>query len=393
MTGPGRKRSKRYAPNRPVAVLPRYGTFPLFWLGGRLKYSGCRVGFAGRGAAGGAVPAGLAIHLDPHPQYGSPIQTSGAPSPTRSRFVAKNSDGLDGPALRAGRNDLFRGNALASLGVLQEDFDPKPVIHLLATPACDGRVLVDVDALLPVVLWQLPPVGQRACVIGGDALERLPVRSDKAECAVIENLHDDPALMHLAMVVAAELDEIGDLGFSSFRPVVDVMGIHVARVRATRESAAAIACVERAANRRWDTSRLASNIEWLALLVLQDVDNARIARQTTHRLHRQRRAVLELATSCAALAQGLGIHMNHNLLAVAAAQCLRTMLQETLRNPPQGIGTPGSPGRSLLGHGHGRAAGGLRAETSAETSLAIGLFTAASSALINRAPISAGTRP
>ena len=53
----------------------------------------------------------------------------------------------------------FRGNARSSLGVLQEDIDRKSVIHRLATPACDGRVLVDVDALLPVILWQLPPVG------------------------------------------------------------------------------------------------------------------------------------------------------------------------------------------------------------------------------------------
>ena len=53
----------------------------------------------------------------------------------------------------------FRRNSFSSLSVLQEDIDRKAVIHRLATPACDSRVLVDVDALLPVVLWQLPPVG------------------------------------------------------------------------------------------------------------------------------------------------------------------------------------------------------------------------------------------
>ena len=94
----------------------------------------------------------------------------------------------------------FRGNARSSLGVLQEDIDRKAVIHSLATPACDGRVLVNVDALLPVVLWQLPPVGQRAGGIGGDALERLPIRSDKAQCAVIEDLYYDSALMDLPVM-------------------------------------------------------------------------------------------------------------------------------------------------------------------------------------------------
>lgn len=96
----------------------------------------------------------------------------------------------------------FCGNALSSLGVLQEDLDRKAVVHRLTTPTRGGGVLVNVDTLLLVVLRQLPPVGQGAGVIGSDAVERLSVRSDKAQRAVIEDLYYHSALMHLPVMEA-----------------------------------------------------------------------------------------------------------------------------------------------------------------------------------------------
>ena len=69
--------------------------------------------------------------------------------------------------------------------------------------------------------------------------------------------------------------------------------VDVPRVRATRESAAAIACVERAANGRWNAARLAPDVERFTLLVLHGSDNAGITRQTTHGLHREGGTVLE----------------------------------------------------------------------------------------------------
>lgn len=86
----------------------------------------------------------------------------------------------------------FRGNALSTLGLAQEDFDCEPVVHLLAPPTGDGRVLVDAYALSRVLYRQLLPVGERTCVIGSDAVEGLSARSDEAECTVIEELNDHP---------------------------------------------------------------------------------------------------------------------------------------------------------------------------------------------------------
>jgi hypothetical protein len=84
--------------------------------------------------------------------------------------------------------------------VLQQDLDRKAVVHRLATPTRGGGVLVDADTLLLVMLRQLPPVGQGARVIGGHAIEGLAVRSDKAQCAVIEDLYYDSALMDLPVM-------------------------------------------------------------------------------------------------------------------------------------------------------------------------------------------------
>src|ERR1700688_1222138 len=158
--------------------------------------------------------------------------------------------------------------------------------------------------------------------------------------------------MHLTVMEAAQLHKVGKLRLASLSPVVDVMCIDVPRVRATRESAAAIACVERAANRRRNAACLASDVERLTVLVLQDADDAGVARQATHGLRREGGAVLELAASRAAVAQRLSIHMHDDLLAVSRVQCLGPVLQETLSDPAQGISATRTPRGSLVGRLH-----------------------------------------
>src|ERR1700736_6420245 len=137
------------------------------------------------------------------------------------------------------------------------------------------------------------------------------------------------------------------------------MRVDVPRVRATREPAAAIACVERAANRRRNAACLASDVERLTLLVFHNADDAGIARQATHSLQREGWTVLELTASRAAVSQGFNVHVHDDLLAVSGAQGLGAVLQETLRDPPQGIGAPGAPRRSLLGRVYDQAKLGL----------------------------------
>jgi hypothetical protein len=83
-------------------------------------------------------------------------------------------------------------------------------------------------------------------VTGRDAVEALAVRFEKAQCAIVQDLYHYLPLMDLAVMEAAELHKVRELGLASLCPVVNVVCVHIARVRAARKSAAAIACVERA---------------------------------------------------------------------------------------------------------------------------------------------------
>ena len=137
------------------------------------------------------------------------------------------------------------------MGLLHEYGNSQIVIHLLAPPARGRGVLVDLDVLLSVVFHQLVPVGQRSGVIGGYAVEALAVRFDETHGAIIQDLHDHPALVDLAVMESAHLDEVGQLGLAALGPMVDVVGVNIVRVRAAGKSAAAIARVQRAAQCRW----------------------------------------------------------------------------------------------------------------------------------------------
>src|ERR1700690_3421366 len=108
--------------------------------------------------------------------------------------------------------------------------------------------------------------------------------------------------------------------------MLDVMGIHVMRIAASGESAAAIACVERAAKRGRNATCLASDVERLALSVLQDAYNAGVAGQATGGLCRKRWTLLELAASRDAVSKRLGVHVHDDLLTVSSVQRLRPVL-------------------------------------------------------------------
>src|SRR5580698_1232505 len=148
---------------------------------------------------------------------------------------------------------------------------------------------------------------------------------------------------------ATELHQIRQLRLASLGPMMNMVCVDVPRVRTTRESATSIACVERTANRRWNATRLAPDIERLASLIFYHADDTGITGQATHRLYSERRPVLQLATSRPTRSQSLGIDVHNDLLAISRAQGLRSVLQETLGDSPQGIGAPGTPRRSLIG--------------------------------------------
>jgi len=74
--------------------------------------------------------------------------------------------------------------------------------------------------------------------------------------------------MHGTMVKAAQRDEIGGLRFTAVGPVLDVMRVEVTRIRAAGETASFVAGVQHASQRSGNRARLASDVEWLAVIVL-----------------------------------------------------------------------------------------------------------------------------
>jgi hypothetical protein len=71
------------------------------------------------------------------------------------------------------------------------------------------------------------------------------------------------------------------------------------RVRAARETAAAIACFERPLQRRRNGARLAADVERLAFFALDNAHERSFAAEPPHGLQRKRPAVVELAAKIA----------------------------------------------------------------------------------------------
>jgi hypothetical protein len=121
------------------------------------------------------------------------------------------------------------------------------------------------------------------------------------------------------MVRAAQMHQILELGLPALDPMLHMMGIQKAPIRAPGEAAFGIAGVERAADRRRDAASLAAHLERFAPLGLDDANQARVAGQTAHRRGRQCGAVLEVAASGALILQSLGIDVHHHLVTVRGA--------------------------------------------------------------------------
>src|ERR1700722_12763456 len=148
---------------------------------------------------------------------------------------------------------------------------------------------------------------------------------------------------------ATELHQIRQLGLASVGPMMDVVRVDIPRVRTTRESATAIACVERTAGRRRNATRLAPHIERLAPLIFHHPDNTGVTGQAPHCLYSERRPVLQFAASRPTISQSLGIDVHNDLMTISRAQGLGSVLQETLGDSPQGIRAPSTPRWSLIG--------------------------------------------
>ena len=188
--------------------------------------------------------------------------------------------------------------------------------------------------------------------------------------------------MHGAMMEAAQRDEIGRLGLAAIRPVLDVVHVDVARVAAAGKAAALVARGEQAAQRRGDDARLAADVERLAVLVLDERDDAGVAGEAARGFGGDGGAVLDLA---AAGARGCAGSRRRRARRSAGdpppGDFEHVVREKTLGDAGEGVGAPRAEGHDLPGRSRGNV---LDVQRTGRPS------TATSSAFMTRAPVSAG---
>ena len=124
---------------------------------------------------------------------------------------------------------------------------------------------------------------QRSCPWRlGNSHDTAPIGSAEPYLATVNALDCRATFVNEAEVSSAQAYEIGELGLAAISPVFDVMAIDN-RIRAARKSATIIAVCQRAANRGWNGSRLAPNIEGLAGLLAEHWHHARVAQKPPRR--------------------------------------------------------------------------------------------------------------
>src|SRR4029079_8121835 len=117
---------------------------------------------------------------------------------------------------------------------------------------------------------------------------------DESQRSIVESLDANAALVHGAMVKAAEREEIGRFGFPAVGPMLDVMGVDVASVSTAGKAATFVARIPETSKRGGDSSRLAAHVERLAIIVFNQVDDACVAGEPARSFRGHGRAMLEL---------------------------------------------------------------------------------------------------
>lgn len=170
------------------------------------------------------------------------------------------------------------------------------VVHSFSVPTRNRGPGIDVNAFLLVHTMDFIPFERRR-VLMVRPLKRPAMVAEEFPTAVFAPLDHYFALMHHAMVGAAQGNEVREFGFAAVRPVFNMMGVDVLMIGATRETAALISGVQRTAKRGWDDSSLSPDIQRLAALVLDDAYETGIARHATRGFERQGRSMFELAAA------------------------------------------------------------------------------------------------
>src|SRR3984957_709435 len=207
----------------------------------------------------------------------------------------------------------FRGNAPCASYAGEKAEYGQIVVHALAGPTRGRGSRVDVTPLsLMHIVDRIPPVGRPVLAIG--LLVRPAVLAQELPAAILASFDDYFALVHHAMVRAAKRYQIGKLCFTAVRPVFDVMCVDVTVECATWKSAAGIARIQRAAQRGWNAAGLTADVEWFAIIVLDQWHEAGVAGYLTRRFHCNRRTVFDLAAAILVITQCCRVDVHHDLI-------------------------------------------------------------------------------
>jgi hypothetical protein len=157
-------------------------------------------------------------------------------------------------------------------------------------------------------------------------------------------------------MAAAEQGEVGECGGAAVGPVADMVALAEAHV-AAREAAAAVAMVERSAERWWNGAGAGADFHDAALGIVAHDDPARIARQPLRRSSWNARALLKDGLAgLLGVGQDLGIDVDDDLIALARSTGVEFVVQGGLGDERKGIGLLLLHGRRVGLAGVGAAA-------------------------------------
>ena len=213
----------------------------------------------------------------------------------------------------------------------------------------------------------------------------------EADAALGVALDGVAALVHEAMVLPAEEDEVVEARLAAVRPVLAVVGLQMAAALAAGETAGVVvAGLEQPAQRRGDRAAAAADAdgEAVALDLRHDVG---VAAEPAGGLGRDQRAVLELGAATAIGAERGGVDVDDDTRPLAAGlvrcghRCLGEIEQRLDPGRTRRIDRSAAAAAACACGSFAAAARSSRRRSSTRS-------RAASSALISRVPSSAASR-
>src|ERR671915_974113 len=180
---------------------------------------------------------------------------------------------------------------------------PVQVELVAGVDARHAGLVGEVEAVVSVAALQLDGFAGGALRGGRHGLAVAAAEAERAPCAAFDPV---AALVDEAVVVGAEVDEVGQVGAAAACPVVDVVGVQIAALRAAGEAADGVAALERASERRRHAACATADRQRPAV-ALEDAHQAGVTAETAGGLGMKRSAVLELAGALLVASEGGGV--------------------------------------------------------------------------------------